>query len=510
MAQSSKILDTDQRAFTSTKIGSKIALDTNISGPLSAFGELSTAEANPVVQFDALFGLTSAALEIFTGTATGSVTLEYATSGTQFLCQSGTDFAGYGLVRSKRTVRYRPGQGARMRFTAAFNTATALTLQGAGGINLGTELSFRYDGTDFGVFRRTGGRPEIQYFDINTATGNQTLTFTLNDVAFSVSTTGADPTTVAYQVAQATDTFTGWDVYSNQARVTFIATAVGDKTGTFSATTTGTFSGSYSEISAGRANVDTFVTQSSWNINTCQTTGTDTFVLDPTKGNVYEISFQYLGYGAIVYSVENPETGKLLPVHQEKYANANVAPHLNNPIFKLGWFASNAGNTSNISVRGGSAAGFVDGKIRPFRNPIGHLNSKTSVDTDLTNILSIRVRAETFSLINLLEVFPEIVTVAVDGTKPAEIQIHVNPSVSGTQDWQYHDESNSVVEFDVAGDVISGGTEIYAAGVGKADTLQINLKELDVVLLRGDVLAVGVRATSGTTDATVGITWLED
>ena len=101
-------------------------------------------------------------------------------------------------------------------------------------------------------------------------------------------------------------------------------------------------------------------------------------------------------------------------------------------------------------------------------------------------------------------------TAAVDGTKPAEIEIHVNATVGGTQAWVYHGEDNSIVEYDTTGTTVTGGSEIYAAGVGKSESIQINLRDLDIVLLRGDVLTVGVRATSGTTDATVGITWLED
>jgi hypothetical protein len=502
-----KVCGTDGTPITNTKKPGELALDVSISNPSSAFGEMSTVELSPKIQFDAVYGLrTLEDVEVFTA-EDGTATVERDTLGSQFVCQSGTTITSYGLIRSKKDVRYRPGQGIVLRWSALFSTATALGLQRAGGITLGNELTIGYTGPDFGCLLRNGGKPEIQYLDISTATGNQTLTINLDGTSFSVSTTGSDPTTTAAQIADAS--FTGWVSTQNDSRVTFQAQAVGDKTGAFNVTTTGTFTGVFTEKQAGHAHVDTFITQSSWNIDKVDGSEGTTFTLDPLKGNVYQVKYQYLGYGAVTFSVGDPNTGKLTDVHQIQYMNDQVQPSMDIPIFKVGWLCANSGNTTNMTVKGASAAGFVEGSIAPMRNPVGHI-STANVGTTLTNVLMIRVRPEFNGRVNITEVFPDLLTYAVDGTKPAEVEIYINPDIASATSWTYHKETESIVDYSESGVQISGSNEVITAGVAKAGDGAIDLSEYNVRLSRMDILSVAVRATSGTTDATVGLTWTED
>jgi hypothetical protein len=98
---------------------------------LSAFGEPIGVSINPVVQLDGLYGLDSRKFEIFqgvdlglTGTATSTNTLMQVTSGTAL--------GGYGVIRSRRAVRYRPGQGMLGRFTAKFTQVSTDILNVSG------------------------------------------------------------------------------------------------------------------------------------------------------------------------------------------------------------------------------------------------------------------------------------------------------------------------------------------------------------------------------------------
>ena len=77
----------------------------------SAFGEPVSVPINPVIQLDGLYGLDERKFETFTGTFTGNPGTA-TTTGT--LMQAATDASGigsYGVIRSRRAVRYRPGQG---------------------------------------------------------------------------------------------------------------------------------------------------------------------------------------------------------------------------------------------------------------------------------------------------------------------------------------------------------------------------------------------------------------
>lgn len=86
---------------------------------ISAFGEPIGVSINPVVQLDGLYGLDSRKFEIFQGTDLG-LTGTATSTNTLMQVTSGTALGGYGVIRSRRAVRYRPGQGMLGRFTAKF------------------------------------------------------------------------------------------------------------------------------------------------------------------------------------------------------------------------------------------------------------------------------------------------------------------------------------------------------------------------------------------------------
>jgi hypothetical protein len=91
---------------------------------ISAFGEPIGISINPVVQLDGLYGLDSRKLEIFQGTDLG-LTGTATTTNTLMQVTTGTALGGYGVIRSRRAVRYRSGQGMLGRFTAKFTQVSA-------------------------------------------------------------------------------------------------------------------------------------------------------------------------------------------------------------------------------------------------------------------------------------------------------------------------------------------------------------------------------------------------
>jgi hypothetical protein len=118
----------------------------------------------------------------------------------------------------------------------------------------------------------------------------------------------------------------------------------------------------------------TYIQQSQWNIDTCGvTTGTlqdrynrnpSGFTLIPTNGNVYRIVFQYLGFGALTFYIENPETGFFIPVHQIKYSNTALIPSVTSPNYKIG-YGIESSSTSSITLSAGSLSTFIQGLPLP-------------------------------------------------------------------------------------------------------------------------------------------------
>jgi hypothetical protein len=87
------------------------------------------------------------------------------------------------------------------------------------------------------------------------------------------------------------------------------------------------------------------------------------FILNPLLGNVYKIVFQYLGFGAITFAIENPETGLYLPVHQIKYANSALTPSVTGPNYKIGAGVENTSKTTQTTLKVASISAFIQGQL---------------------------------------------------------------------------------------------------------------------------------------------------
>jgi hypothetical protein len=483
-----------------------------IISPLTSFGEVRVAQPVPRVQLDAVYGIRDITdTQSLTDGVTGSISISDGT-GQLYSVNTGVAANGYAILKSKRAVRYRPGTGILFRYTALYSAPKANSSIRAGAYSNGTELSFGYVGTQFGILYRTAARQEIQRLTVATAaTGNETLTVTLNGVAKTVAVTSGTKKHNAFQVASTV--FPGWEVSHNGETVTFISNLIGAKAGAFSIASTGAMAGTFSELVAGvstSTTTDTFIPQTEWNNLRLLGDQPDPFILDPTKGNVFAIKIQYLGFGGIQFLVENPSSASFVVVHTIKYSNKNIASSLDYPIFKMGFIAENLGNTSDVYVRSASAAGFIEGLIEKFRNTLSMKNSKAGIGTTSTNILSIRNRGEFASRINLTEVFPLILECAADASKNCELRLVLNPTLGGEPDWTYISQGISTIEYDIAGTTVTGGLDLFSSVIAKIDSRSVNLKDLDIHLDRNDVLTIAMKATTSTVDTSVSISWSED
>lgn len=253
--------------------------------------------------------------------------------------------------------------------------------------------------------------------------------------------------------------------------------------------------------------VDTWVAQTAWNLDVCDGTSVMPNLVH-TNGNVFEISYQYLGYGAITFYVEDPTNGHFTPVHRIQYANANTAVSLSHPTLPLCARVENSTNDSNIILYSGSLSALIEGKNIPTHLSTAKDNTKTGITT-LTNVITIRNKTTFASITNREIVYPEFLSVAVDGTKNARIEIYLNATLGGSPSYTDIGTNTSIVDFDVAGTTISNGTLVTALALAKEDSGIINLEQLGLFLDPGDTLTVGC-VSSASTECSVALDWLED
>jgi len=124
-------------------------LDVSLQSPVSAFGEISTIEPQPVAQIDFVYGINTY-ITTTTTTGSGSVT----SSGGLLSCATTAATSSSAQLSSLRYIKYRAGQGAKGMFTALFTTGVADSKQYAGLFtpNLDNGFGFGYDGTTFGIW----------------------------------------------------------------------------------------------------------------------------------------------------------------------------------------------------------------------------------------------------------------------------------------------------------------------------------------------------------------------
>jgi len=499
------------------------ALATVIS-PLTGFGEVRVAVQSPIAQIDAVYGLLD---NVETRTSTGG---SVGVTDGNFVCQTGTSVGGYGLIRTRRAVRYRPGQGSLFRFTALFDdkNATALSLQAAGPFNSVSGFFVGYNGADFGVMHRTGGYHETRTLTISVAaSGSETLSLQLNGVTYAIPVTSGTVAHNTYEVAEWLSNpanQTVWDAWQNNGTVVLFARNVGPLSGAYSVANGGggeTIAGSIAQDKAGVANTETWSHPDATWVDKLDGTGPSGMTLEPGKGNVFEVDVTYLGYGDVVFRVENPATGRFTTFYRFQFSNSRTTPTMTNPTMKVGWISASRGSSANLTVRGASALGGVDGVLHSFRRPRSFSSQRVGVGGTLTSIFAIRVRSVFRGVAQLVELLPKIAFVSPTGSKPCVVRLLLNPTfdtAASEPNWLYVDETNSIVEYDTAGTTFtSNGTELAGftvAGGSNAALKFVDLTEESISpvhMERGDVLCIAASISGGGgSDVAASLTWLED
>ena len=395
------------------------SLSTYIREPTTAFGEVLTASLTPIIQYDFSNGFP---LEVMAPIYFNSQAKTAYNYNNAKLSLSATNTTGgtTSIIESTSSeyTKYKAGQGIDMRLTAIFDPSggAAGSSQYAGVFTPENSLTFGYfgsspDPTNFSIRHCKFGVQQITTIDISgtsTAAGNFTINFG-NEIGTggSISTpllplipSGSLAYIAASAICDAINSATvsppsnppellntyGWKANyyvtdiggtGSNATVKIIYNYASSTQVTIGVTTSTTgYTTQINSLTAPwRAGISpsyAYYTQDVWDINTCKNMGSlqsnydnnnTGFELDTSKGNIYRIVYQYLGYGAITFYIENPESGLFLPVHQIKYANSNLLPSVSSPNYKVGFGVENTGFNGTKTIAAASISAFIQGKF---------------------------------------------------------------------------------------------------------------------------------------------------
>lgn len=506
-------------------------------GSTAAFGEFQFAELTPLVQADAVYGVSNDLLDqTQTYTALGGLAGIGSTVSGQFNMfgvQSSSTQYSYGVIRTKRFMRYRPGQGAVGRFTAKFTASGPVgigstyigipnTQQRAGLFNQEDALQIGYNGTDFGVLISRQGKAHIHRLTVTAGPAASTnATIVLNSVSYTVPLVSGE-TTAETAARIARFAYTGWLAEQIGDQVTFLSTSTAPQEGTYSfthATATATFA----LVRAGVSAQDNWIPQSQWNGDQMTGVGGTTnptgAKLDPSKLNVYQIQYRWLGAGIIRFSVEDPRDngyGALIVMHTIHWSNKYTVTHLGNPAMKLGLVAYNLdGPTGIVTVTSGSWMMGVEGKIIQNDYPRSTSASKTSLAANtLHHLLSIQNPIVRSNVLNAKEVNPLDLTVgtkSAGNTAAVEVLLFLDPTPS-TGNYIFTQMPQSALAKSTSTMTFSDtvNTPVVSFVVAANGNQQIDLSHYRAILPAGSILSVAVRSTE-TIDSIVGaLVWVAD
>lgn len=488
-------------------------LEVALHSPRLPFGSIHTESLTPVFQSDAVYGI-NLQQERLTTNSSGTATA----SDSAFICTTGTTSGGFGVIQSRKRLRYRAGQGIVGRFAGLFTTGVANSTQVIGFGHAEDGFYFGYNGTSFGILYSKRGVRETRTLTITTAsTATNNYVVTLDGTAYNVTATNNGSTArTAYEISQGT--FTGWQAEAVGSTVVFLKDSVGSASGSYSLAQTGAgtpAAGSFAQTKAGAAATEQWVAQSSWNGDKMDGTGPSGFTLDPTKGNVYQIGIQYLGFGDITFDIEvaptNGNNANFVTVHTLRLPNTLTATSIGNPSFPFTMAAYSSGSTTDLSVKVGSFAGFIEGPKVLHGPRFSYVNTLTTVGATNYQALFTIKNGLTYggrsnqSVINLLTV-----SGALKHTQPAIFYLIKNGTLGGNPNFVSYG-TGSCSNWDTAATTVTftDNSQILWTGhlgeTGDIDHHFTNgISQGEITIQPGEWVTLACKASTGTPSYVTG------
>lgn len=247
------------------------------------------------------------------------------------------------------------------------------------------------------------------------------------------------------------------------------------------------------------------VSQSSWN-DRLDGTGESGITIDATKLNVYQINYQYLGAGAINFFIEDSETGFFMKFHTIAYANKNIVPSTFNPNFHFTMWVDNKATTTNLILKSSSYGYFMEGatsfiELHQPQNSTDII-SKSSITTEVA-IFTIRNKTSYVSATNFIDIFLEYISASIEASAAnnlGSVRLVKNTTLGGDPSYTDINTTNSVVEVDIAGTTVTGGTNVFPATLaGKNDKTEQNLTNYKIILNPGETITLAGKSINTAT-----------
>ena len=279
------------------------------------------------------------------------------------------------------------------------------------------------------------------------------------------------------------------------------------------------YNGTTFGISLRNGGSDGWVAQSAWNGDKCDGTGGSGFNWNKTLGNVMQIRYPFLGYGAITFWVENSTTGAWILCHTIQYPNSSASTQVSNPSFPFYANATNSGSTTNLLMFIGSIGVFISGP-REFLAAQWAIDSLKNTITAETNILNLRNCTTYNTVTNSGLIRLRSLSAATDnGNGLATIRLKTGVTLGGVPVFTPINGStadngvtitsgNSITSYDVAGTGVTG-TTIFNICLARNSNFYYDFTPFNIFIAPGQTLSM-TAFSAASASIQVAINWNED
>jgi len=239
--------------------------------------------------------------------------------------------------------------------------------------------------------------------------------------------------------------------------------------------------------------------------------------LDFANGNVYQIRYQWLGYGYLRFYCLNPDGENLgySLMHTIAYPNTSADVHILNPTLPIFAEVENAGNNSSIVAYTPSAAAFVEGETGDQGNPLDVFNSydRTASFSDANNnhLLTIRNKSAFLAIANRVPVQINSITLSRgSGAASTTARLYRSATTAGALVYTDVDASNSPVDASPTTTTVTSSNAERAFSLPAGALFPIEFKPGEMVLQPGESLTIGIQ-NSGVqaTEVVATVNWSE-
>lgn len=262
------------------------------------------------------------------------------------------------------------------------------------------------------------------------------------------------------------------------------------------------------------------VAQADWNQDPLDGTGPSGVTLDLTKGNIYEISLQWLGVGVVTFYING------IKVHVMNHPNTLAAPYMRTAQLPIGWKIINNDASAAGTMYFVCSSVIAEGGDEP---PTLTFAASSSVDVAVSTtelgLMAIRPTVDYPSSSSPGtkpfhgELFPTYCNAIQVGGR-ARVNIYLNPTVVAT-DWKTCG-STSAAEYSANITSFSGGELVatFFLPDGTSDYREIDLEHMfgehkrklrfeELNSTRDVVLVTAVKAAGGSTAMRASVAWRE-